>query len=84
MRMRPATSHRRIRAVRIATFNINSIRGRLKHLLAWLADAAPDVVCLQELRILANEFPAAELEAAGYHALWQGQKPRFNGVAIRS
>ena len=68
--------------MRIATFNINSIRGRLTHLLAWLAEAAPDVVCLQELRILPGEFPAAELEAAGYGALWQGQKPRYNGVAI--
>src|SRR5512140_1523461 len=48
---------RRIGAMRIATFNINSIRGRLQHLLAWLAEARPDVVCLQELRIYNDEFP---------------------------
>jgi exodeoxyribonuclease-3 len=68
--------------MRIATFNINSIRGRLQHLLAWLAEAAPDVVCLQELRIYHDEFPIAAIEGAGYGALWQGQKPRYNGVAI--
>jgi len=74
--------HRRIGAVRIATFNINSIRGRLQHLLAWLADAAPDVVCLQELRIYPGEFPEDAIADAGYGALWRGQKPRYNGVAI--
>ena len=68
--------------MKIATFNINSIRGRLQHLLAWLAEAAPDVVCLQELRIYHDEFPAVTLRDAGYGALWQGQKPRYNGVAI--
>ena len=68
--------------MKIATFNINSIRGRLQHLLAWLAEAAPDVVCLQELRIYHDEFPAVALRDAGYGALWQGQKPRYNGVAI--
>jgi exodeoxyribonuclease-3 len=68
--------------VRIATFNINSIRGRLERLLEWLRDAKPDVVCLQELRIHHEEFPLDALRRAGYGALWQGQKPRFNGVAI--
>jgi exodeoxyribonuclease-3 len=68
--------------MRIATFNINSIRGRLQPLLAWLADRAPDVVCLQELRIYPDEFPQAAIADAGYGALWQGQKPRYNGVAI--
>jgi exodeoxyribonuclease III len=68
--------------VKIATFNINSIRGRLARLLEWLADARPDVVCLQELRVQHEEFPLAAIGAAGYGALWQGQKPRYNGVAI--
>ena len=68
--------------MKIATFNINSIRNRLPRLLTWLADAAPDVVCLQELRIHDDEFPADTLRDAGYGALWQGQSPRYNGVAI--
>ena len=68
--------------MKIATFNINSIRGRLQHLIAWLAEAAPDVVCLQELRIYDSEFPLAAIHGAGYGALWQGQQPRYNGVAI--
>jgi exodeoxyribonuclease-3 len=68
--------------VRIATFNINSIRGRLERLTEWLEEARPDVVCLQELRIYHEEFPLAAIHACGYRALWQGQKPRYNGVAI--
>ena len=70
--------------MRIATFNINSIRGRLPRLLEWLRAARPDVVCLQELRIYHEEFPLQAIADAGYGALWQGQKPRFNGVAILS
>ena len=66
----------------IATFNINSIRNRLPRLLEWLREAQPDVVCLQELRIYHEEFPVEAMRDAGYGALWQGQKPRFNGVAI--
>jgi exodeoxyribonuclease-3 len=68
--------------VKIATFNINSIRGRFARLLEWLDEAKPDVVCVQELRIYHEEFPIASIRAAGYGALWQGQKPRYNGVAI--
>jgi exodeoxyribonuclease III len=68
--------------VKVATFNINSIRGRLSTLLDWLSEAQPDVVCLQELRIYHEEFPLAAIHKAGYGAFWQGQKPRFNGVAI--
>jgi len=68
--------------MRIATFNINSIRGRLSRLLEWLAETQPDVVCLQELRIYHDEFPVEAIREAGYGALWQGQKPRYNGVAI--
>jgi exodeoxyribonuclease-3 len=68
--------------MKIATFNINSIRGRLDRLLEWLREAQPDVVCLQELRIYHEEFPVDAIRSAGYGAIWQGQKPRYNGVAI--
>jgi len=68
--------------MKIATFNINSIRNRLPRLLEWLDEAKPDVVCLQELRIYHEEFPIDAIRDAGYGALWQGQKPRYNGVAI--
>jgi exodeoxyribonuclease-3 len=70
--------------MKIATFNINSIRNRLPRLLEWLAESRPDVVCLQELRIYHEEFPVDAIRGAGYHAVWQGQKPRYNGVAILS
>jgi exodeoxyribonuclease-3 len=67
--------------VRIATFNINNVNTRLPNLLAWLAEAEPDVVCLQELKAEDRAFPIAEIEAAGYGAAWQGQRT-WNGVAI--
>ncbi len=65
--------------MRLATFNINDINKRLPNLLAWLHDTQPDVVCLQELKT--TRFPLAEIEAAGYGAVWQGEH-RWNGVAI--
>ncbi|WP_295853443.1 exodeoxyribonuclease III [uncultured Xylophilus sp.] len=67
--------------MRIATFNVNSIKARLPALLQWLEETRPDVACLQELKCLDADFPAAALEAAGYGAIWQGQKS-WNGVAI--
>jgi exodeoxyribonuclease-3 len=67
--------------MKIATFNVNSVNARLPALLQWLAEAAPDVVCLQELKTQDAGFPAAALREAGYGALWQGQKA-WNGVAI--
>lgn len=69
------------RPLKIATFNINNINRRLPNLLAWLRAAKPDVVCLQELKALHDDFPAAALEAAGYGSIWRGQKT-WNGVAI--
>jgi exodeoxyribonuclease-3 len=63
--------------VRIATFNVNGVNGRLPVLLRWLAQAAPDIVCLQELK----KFPIAAIRDAGYGAIWNGQKS-WNGVAI--
>ena len=68
--------------MKIATYNINGVKGRLPRLLEWLAEAAPDVVCLQELKAPTEAFPAAALRDAGYGAIWRGQKPSWNGVAI--
>lgn len=67
--------------MKLATFNVNGIKTRLPNLLDWLAKESPDVVCLQELKALDGAFPHAELRAAGYGALWKGQKS-WNGVAI--
>jgi len=67
--------------VKIATYNINGINKRLPNLMAWLADAAPDVVCLQELKAADRQFPATALADAGYGAVWRGESS-WNGVAI--
>jgi exodeoxyribonuclease-3 len=69
------------RKLRIATFNINNVNARLPNLLAWLEEAEPDVVCLQELKAEDRAFPIAEIDAAGYGAAWHGQRT-WNGVAI--
>jgi exodeoxyribonuclease-3 len=77
-------TNRRVAAstrVRIATFNVNGINGRLDSLLEWLGEAAPDVACLQELKSPDDRFPARAIERAGYGAIWHGQKS-WNGVAI--
>ena len=67
--------------MKIATFNVNGVRGRLPRLLEWLAEARPDVACLQEIKTGDATFPAAAIEAAGYRAIWHGQ-PSHHGVAI--
>ncbi|WP_127754702.1 exodeoxyribonuclease III [Devosia sp. 1566] len=67
--------------MKIATFNVNGINGRLAVLLRWLEEAAPDVVCLQELKAPDERFPRKEIEQAGYGAIWLGQKS-WNGVAL--
>jgi exodeoxyribonuclease-3 len=67
--------------MKIATFNINNINKRLANLLDWLRKAAPDVVCLQELKATDADFPQAAIERSGYGAVWRGQKS-WNGVAI--
>jgi exodeoxyribonuclease-3 len=69
--------------MKIATWNVNSLKVRLPHLLDWLARQQPDVVCLQETKLEDAKFPFAELEAAGYKAVHCGQKT-YNGVAIVS
>ena len=67
--------------MRIATFNVNGVNGRLPVLLRWLGEARPDVACLQELKAPEERFPHEAIRAAGYHAIWHGQKS-WNGVAI--
>jgi exodeoxyribonuclease-3 len=67
--------------VKLATFNVNGIRARLPRLVEWLDREKPDVVCLQELKCADDSIPIADIEGAGYGAVWHGQKG-FNGVAI--
>jgi exodeoxyribonuclease-3 len=69
--------------MKIATYNVNGVNGRLPVLLRWLAQAKPDIVCLQELKSPNEKFPQAELLNAGYTSIWHGQKS-WNGVAILS
>ena len=69
--------------MKLATWNVNSLRVRLPHLLEWLAQTKPDVVCLQETKLEDANFPLADIEAAGYRCLYVGQKT-YNGVAILS
>ena len=69
--------------MQIATWNVNGLRARSLRLAEWLAERKPDVVCLQELKLVEEEFPFLELRAAGYHAVIAGQQA-WNGVAILS
>lgn len=71
----------RKKTLKLATFNVNGIGTRLSHLLRWLEKEEPDVVALQELKATDAAFPTAELEAAGYGAIWHGEH-RWNGVAL--
>ncbi len=69
--------------MRIATWNVNSVRQRLDSLIAWLKERSPDVVCLQEIKCQDEAFPREPLEALGYNVAVHGQKT-FNGVALLS
>ncbi len=69
--------------MKIATFNVNSIKARVETVLSWFKQAAPDVACLQEIKCETNAFPALEFEAMGYHCAILGQKS-YNGVALLS
>ena len=69
--------------MKLATWNVNSLKVRLPHVLDWLAQHQPDVLCLQETKLEDANFPRAEIEAAGYHAAFSGQKT-YNGVALLS
>src|SRR5712675_1995891 len=67
--------------MKIATFNVNGVNGRLPVLLRWLRETRPDVACLQELKAPQDKFPEGALRDAGYGSIWNGQKS-WNGVAI--
>ena len=67
--------------MKIATYNVNGVNGRLPVLLRWLNETTPDVVCLQELKAPEEKFPLQAINDAGYNAIWHGQKS-WNGVAI--
>jgi exodeoxyribonuclease-3 len=69
--------------LRIATYNVNSIRSRLHIVLPWLAQHRPDVFCMQETKVADGQFPAGEFEAAGYQVTFRGAK-QYNGVAVAS
>src|SRR5687768_7224628 len=67
--------------MKIATYNVNGVNGRLPVLIRWLKETTPDIVCLQELKAPDEKFPLSAINEAGYNALWLGQKS-WNGVAI--
>ncbi len=69
--------------MKLATWNVNSLKVRLPHVLQWLTDNPVDVLCLQETKTIDEKFPQAEIEAAGYQVIFSGQKT-YNGVAILS
>ncbi len=69
--------------MKIATWNVNSLKVRLPHVLDWLSAAEPDVLCLQETKLTDENFPREDIEAAGYHVVFSGQKT-YNGVAVIS
>jgi exodeoxyribonuclease-3 len=69
--------------MRIASFNVNGVKGRLPRLVEWLDETAPDVACLQEIKTGDATFPALAIEAAGYRAIWHGQRTH-HGVAVLS
>jgi exodeoxyribonuclease-3 len=69
--------------MKLATWNVNSLKVRLPHLLQWLAEHPVDVLCIQETKLTDDKFPLAEINAAGYQAAYTGQKT-YNGVAILS
>lgn len=67
--------------MKVATYNVNGVNGRLPRLVEWLAETRPDIVCLQEIKTGDATFPAKAIEAAGYGAIWHGQRSH-HGVAI--
>src|SRR5690554_3998604 len=67
--------------MKIATYNVNGVNGRLPVLLRWLDETRPDIVCLQELKAPQEKFPEQAIRETGYNAIWKGQKS-WNGVAI--
>src|SRR5690606_21775874 len=78
-----AWNSRREQRMKIASWNVNSLRVRLPQVLDWLSVARPDVLAVQETKLVDEQFPIDELAAAGYHAVFHGQ-PTYNGVALLS
>jgi exodeoxyribonuclease-3 len=72
-----------LKQLKIATYNVNGVNGRLPVLLRWLKEESPDIACLQELKSPDEKFPESAIVDAGYQAVWHGQKS-WNGVAILS
>jgi exodeoxyribonuclease-3 len=70
-----------VNVVKIATYNVNGINGRLPVLLRWLKESEPDIACLQELKAPQERFPEKPIRNIGYDAIWHGEKS-WNGVAI--
>src|SRR5512137_2467347 len=83
MIIKAATDERFCGNLKIATYNVNSIRSRLHIILPWLQKNNPDYFCMQETKVADASFPKAELEALGYHVIFKGDK-QYNGVAIAS
>ncbi len=81
-RVGPATGKARA-PMKIATFNVNGVNGRLPVPLRWLAQSQPDIACLQELKAPQERFPAAALADAGYGAIWHGQKAGMAAILRR-
>src|SRR5689334_18023354 len=69
--------------VKLASYNVNGVNGRLPRLTEWLVETSPDIVCLQELKTDDSKFPARAIGSAGYGAIWHGQRSH-HGVAILS
>ena len=69
--------------MKLATWNVNSLKVRLPHVIDWLSQHQPEILCLQETKLTDDNFPITELAAAGYRAVFTGQKT-YNGVAILS
>ena len=69
--------------MKVATYNVNGVNGRLPVLLRWLEQSEPDIVCLQELKAPQEKFPHKAIRSLGYDVIWHGQKS-WNGVAILS
>src|SRR5215471_5364302 len=69
--------------MRVATWNVNSVRQRIEPLMAWLKECSPDIACLQEIKCVDEAFPRLEIEELGYNVVTHGQKT-FNGVALLS
>ena len=69
--------------MKLATWNVNSLKVRLPHVLQWLAENPVDILCLQETKLTDDKFPLTEIQGAGYHVVFTGQKT-YNGVAILS